>query len=72
MNKIEEQRKRSEKMYEFINYLTNLIENDDGRYIFECASSSGNITIYDKVDQIYYVSNIQQIKYDVDGNPINL
>lgn len=72
MNNIEEQRKKSEKMYEFINYLTNLIENNDSRYVFECASSSGTMTIYDKIDKIYYMSNIQQIKYDADGNQINL
>lgn len=34
--------------------------------------SSGTMTIYDKVDKIYYVSNIQQIKYDADGNATNL
>ena len=50
----------------------NLIENNNDRYVFECASSSGTMTIYDKVDKIYYVSNIQQIKYDADGNQINL
>lgn len=72
MNNIEEQRKRSEKMYEFINYLTNLIENNNSRYVFECASSSGTMTIYDKVDKIYYVNNIQQVKYDADGNTTNL
>ena len=72
MDKIEEQRSKSEKMYEFIDYLTNLIKNNDDRYVFECASSSGTMTIYDKVDKIYYVSNIQQIKYDADGNVINL
>ena len=72
MDRIEEQRSKSEKMYEFIDYLTNLIENNNDRYVFECASTSGTKTKYDKVDKIYYVSNIQQIKYDADGNQINL
>ena len=72
MDRIEEQRSKSEKIYEFIDYLTNLIENNDDRYVFECASSSGTMPIYDKVDKIYYLSNIQQIRYDADGNVINL
>lgn len=72
MNRIEEQRNKSEMIYEFINYLTNLIENNDDRYVFECASSSGTMTVYDKVNKIHYVSNIQQIKYDADGNATNL
>lgn len=72
MDRIEEQRSKSEKMYEFIDYLANLIENNDDRYVFEFASSSGTMTIYDKVDKIYYLSNIQQIRYDTDGNVINL
>ena len=38
MDRIEEQRSKSEKMYEFIDYLTNLIEINDDRYVFECAN----------------------------------
>ena len=42
MDRIEEQRSKSEKMYEFIDYLTNLIENNDDRYVFECANFQWN------------------------------
>ncbi|MFR0829817.1 hypothetical protein [Blautia massiliensis (ex Durand et al. 2017)] len=71
MNRIEKQKEEARNINGLVNYLIDLIESNDERYSFEFAVG-GTMEIYDKKSGIGYVAHIEPIKYDTDGNPINL
>ena len=70
-NKIEKQKEEARNINGLVNHLIDLIESNDERYSFEFAVG-GTMEIYDKKSDIGYVAHIEPIKYDTDGNPINL
>lgn len=71
MSGIEESKEKTRNLDELINHLIKLIESDDNRFSFEfCAG--GTMEIYDKEKEIGYAVHIAPIKYDEDGNAINL
>lgn len=71
MNRIEKQKEEARNINGLVNYLIDLIESNDERYSFEFAVG-GTMEIYDKKSGIGNVAHIEPIKYDTDGNPINL
>ena len=70
-NKVEKQQEEARKINGLVDHLINLIESDNERYSFEFAVG-GMMEIYDKETDIGYVAHIEPIKYDADGNAINL
>ena len=61
-------------MNELLDHLIKIIETNDDRFSFEWASGGEKITmeIFDKLKEIGYVAKIERIKYDENGEPINL
>ena len=74
MNKIEERKQNAKNMNELLDHLTKLIESNDKRYSFEWAVGGelATMEIFDKFKAIGYAVKIEPIKYDKDGNAINL
>ena len=68
---IKEQKQEARNTNELLDHLIEIIEQNDARFSFEFAVG-GTMEIYDKKSDIGYVAHIEQIKYDTDGNPINL
>lgn len=71
MNRIEEQKEEARNINGLVSHLIDLIESNDERYSFEFAVG-GMMEIYDKETDIGYVAHIEPIKYNADGNAINL
>lgn len=73
MDDMEKKKKMEEHLHlnEFVTHLINMIEMSDERYSFEFASG-GVMEVYDRENDIGYVLHIEEIKYDDDGNAINL
>lgn len=71
---IKEREQNAKNMNELLDHLIKLIESNDERYSFEWASGGESITmeIFDKFKEIGYAVKIEPIKYDEDGNAINL
>lgn len=71
---IEEQKHGNVNTYDFLNYLIGLIENIDEKYTFEWAvgSERPEMEIYDKEKGIGFIVKIEPIKYDENGNTLNL
>lgn len=71
---IKERKQNAKNMNELLNHLIKLIESNDERYSFEWASGGESITmeIFDKFKEIGYAVKIEPIKYDEDGNAVNL
>lgn len=59
---------------ELVNYLMNIIEQNNDRFSFEWSASGEHaaMEIYDKEKEIGYIIHIEQIKYDEKGNAINI
>lgn len=74
MGKINQQMEKVRNTNELLDYLVKIIEGNDERFSFECASGGEAITmeIYDKQKDIGYVAKIEQIEYDENNEPINL
>ncbi len=71
MTSIEKSKERSRNLNDLMDHLIKLLESDDKRFSFEfCAG--GTMEIYDKEKEIGYVVHIAPIKYNEDGNAINL
>lgn len=68
---IEKSKEDARNLNELTDHLTNLIESDDKRFSFEFCVG-GTIEIYDKEKEIGYAVHIAPIKYDENGNAINL
>ena len=70
-NNIEESKEKAQNLNELTDHFIKLLESDDKRFVFEfCAG--GTMEIYDKEKEISYAVHIAPIKYDEDGNAINL
>lgn len=71
---IKEREQNAKNMNELLDHLIKLIESNDERYSFEWASGGESITmeIFDKFKEVGYAVKIEPIKYDGDGNAINL
>ena len=68
---IEKSKEDARNLNEFTDHLIKLLESDDKRFSFEfCAG--GTMEIYDKEKEIGYAVHIAPIKYDENGNAINL
>ena len=71
MTSIEKLKEDARNLNELTDHLIKLLESDDKRFSFEfCAG--GTMEIYDKEKEIGYVVRIAPIKYNEDGNAINL
>jgi hypothetical protein len=71
MISIENSKEDARNLNELTVHLIKLLESDDKRFSFEfCAG--GTMEIYDKEKEIGYVVHIAPIKYNEDGNAINL
>lgn len=66
-----EKQEQARQLWGVVEHIINLLESDDKRYSFE-GGTSHSIRIYDKETDIGYVGYFEPIKYDADGNPINL
>lgn len=71
MSTIEESKERARNLNELTDHLIKLFESDDKRFSFEFCVG-GIMEIYDKEKGIGYAVHITPIKYDEDGNAINL
>lgn len=71
ITKVEKQKEEARQLYNVVEHIINLLESDDERYSFE-GGTGHSIRIYDKETDIGYVGYFEPIKYDADGNPINL
>lgn len=58
-------------MNELMDHLIRLVESDDERFSFELAAA-GVMEIYDKAKDVGYAVHIEPIRYDADGNAVNL
>ena len=74
MTTIEERKRNANNMNELLDHLIKLIKSNDKRYSFEWASGGelATMEIFDKFKAIGYAVKIEPIKYDKDGNAINL
>lgn len=73
-NSIEEQKQAAKNTNELLNYLTEIIEQNNKRFSFEWSVGGEHATmeIFDKEKEIGYVVNIEPIKYDKNGKAINV
>ena len=73
-NSIEEQKQASKNTNELLNYLIEIIEQNNKRFSFEWAVGGEHATmeIFDNEKEIGYVVNIEPIKYDETGKAINV
>ena len=73
-NSIEEQKQVAKNTNELLNYLIEIIEQNNKRFSFEWAVGGEHATmeIFDNEKEIGYVVNIEPIKYDETGKAINV
>ena len=73
-NSIEEQKQAAKNTNELLNYLIEIIEQNNKRFSFEWAVGGEHATmeIFDNEKEIGYVVNIEPIKYDETGKAINI
>lgn len=71
MADIEKQQRDAQNLNELIDHIVDLVEKNDKRFSFEFAVG-GTMEIYDKEKDIGYAVHIEPIKYDENGNAINL
>lgn len=73
-NSIEKQKQVAKNTNELLNYLTEIIEQNNKRFSFEWAVGGEHATmeVFDKEKEIGYVVNIEPIKYDKNGKAINV
>lgn len=71
MTDIEKQQRDAQNLNELVDYIANLVEENNERFNFEFAIG-GTMEIYDKEKDIGYAVHIEPIKYDENGNAINL
>ena len=71
---IEEQKCAAENTNELLNYLIDLVENNNERFNFEwgVGGELAKMEIFDKEKQIGYIVKMEMIKYDGNGKPLNL
>lgn len=68
---IEKQKAEAKDRNDLVDHLIKLIESDDKRYSFEWSCGNA-MEVYDKEKELGYVLHIDKIKYDENGNAINL
>lgn len=68
---IEKQQRDAQNLNELVDYIVDLVEKNNERFNFEFAVG-GTMEIYDKEKDIGYVLHIDKIKYNENGNAINL
>ena len=68
---IEKQKAEAKDRNDLVDHLIKLIESDDKRYSFEWSCGNA-MEVYDKEKDIGYAVHIKLIKYDENGNAINL
>ena len=73
-NSIEEHKQIAKNTNELLNYLIEIIEQNNKRFSFEWAVGGEHATmeIFDNEKEIGYVVNIEPIKYDETGKAINV
>lgn len=73
MTRIEKERKDARKTCELIDFLRNMLEENE-RYSFEwwAGGKTGAMEIYDKKEAIGYVLKIEPIDYDEERTAKNL
>ena len=73
-NSIEEQKQAAKNTNELLNYLTEIIEQNNKRFSFEWAVGGEHATmeIFDKEKKIGYVIKIEPINYDRNRKAINV
>lgn len=71
MTDIEKQQRDAQNLNELVDYIANLVEENNERFNFEFAVG-GTMEIYDKEKDIGYAVHIEPIKYDKNGNVVNL
>ena len=73
-NSIEEHKQVAKNTNELLNYLIEIIEQNNKRFSFEWAVGGEHATmeIFDNEKEIGYVVNIEPIKYDETGKAINV
>lgn len=71
---IEEKRQAARDTNELAEHLMRIIEQNDDRYSFEWLSGGEKavMEIFDKEKEIGYVVKIEPIRYDENGEAINL
>lgn len=71
---IEEQKRAAENTNELLNYLIDLVENNNKRFNFEwgVGGEFAKMEIFDKGKQIGYIVKMEAIKYDENGEALNL
>lgn len=68
---IEKQKAEAKDRNDLVDHLIKIIESDDKRYSFELACGD-KMEIFDKEKEIGYVLRIEPIKYDENGDALNL
>lgn len=71
MTRIEKQKAEAAELNELMEHLIHLIKSKDKRYSFEFAVN-GNMEVFDKERETGYVIHVEKIKYDEEGNAVNL
>lgn len=71
---VKEHKQIAKNTNELVEYLIRLIEENDKRFSFEWAVGGelATMEVYDKKNEIGYVVKIKPLKYDSDGNAINI
>ena len=71
---IEAQKQTARNTNELADHLIHLLEQDVERFSFEfCVGGEHSVMeIYDKEKDIGYAVHIEPIRYDADGNAVNL
>ena len=72
---IKEQRQTARELEELQDHIVNLLESDDKRFSFEWAALNPEqikMEIYDKEKEIGYIVKVEPIKYDENGDTVNI
>lgn len=72
---IKEQRQKARELEELQDHIVNLLESDDKRFSFEWAALNPEqikMEIYDNDKEIGYIVKIEPIKYDENGDTVNI
>ena len=71
---IEEQKRAARNTNELLDHLRRIIEQNDERFSFEWLVGGEHATmeIFDKKKEIGYAVKIEQIKYNENGEAVNL
>ena len=71
---IEEQKQAARNTNELLDHLRRIIEQNDERFSFEwlIGGERATMEVFDKEKEVGYAVKIESIKYDENGNAVNL